>query len=174
MAHLPAINIFKKRSTKPIPPIPDAVWQDPWYFIAFGLGSGTMPFAPGTFGTLLAIPFYLLIQPLPLIPYLVVVALFIIFSSLICQRVSKEMGVHDHPGITIDEFAGFFVTMIGAPFGWAWVLTGFVLFRIFDVIKPWPIRFFDENVKGGFGIVLDDVIAGLFGMIVIQIFARLL
>ncbi|MBX3709580.1 MAG: phosphatidylglycerophosphatase A [Gammaproteobacteria bacterium] len=150
-------------------PIPDAVWRDPLYFVAFGLGSGAIPFAPGTFGTLLAIPFFLLLQPLPLIAYLIFVLFFIIASSWICHRISREIHVHDHPGMCIDEFAGFFVTMINAPYGWGWILVGFILFRLFDIWKPWPIRFIDKNVSGGFGMVLDDIVAGIFAMAIIQI-----
>lgn len=154
--------------------IPPAVWQNPWYFIAFGLGSGTMPFAPGTFGTLFAIPFYLLLSKLPLLGYLTFVIVFIIFSSWLCDKLSREIHVHDHPGMCIDEFAGFFVTMINAPQGFIWVLIGFILFRLFDIWKPWPIRYYDQNLHGGFGMVFDDVIAGFFSMLVIQIIGFIL
>lgn len=180
MAQYSVTNIFKtiktklsgikfKASTKPVPPIPEAVWRDPVYFMAFGLGSGTIPFAPGTFGTLLAIPFYLLLQPLSLTAYLTFVIAFIIFSSWISERVSRQIHEHDHPGMCIDEFAGFFVTMINAPHGWGWVLLGFLLFRLFDIWKPWPINIIDKKVHGGFGMVLDDIVAGIFAMIIIQI-----
>lgn len=171
MAPFSVTNIFKRipASTKPIPPVPEKVWQDPIYFIAFGLGSGAIPFAPGTFGTLMAIPFYLLLSQLPLLYYLVFVVAFFAFSSWICTRVSNEIHEHDHPGMCIDEFAGFFVTMINAPLGWPWVLLGFVLFRLFDIWKPWPISYLDEKVPGGFGMVLDDIVAGLFAMAIIQI-----
>lgn len=172
-ARLKAINIFKhikiKPSNKPIPEIPDKVWTNPWYFFVFGFGIGTIPFAPGTFGTLLAIPFYLLVSPLPIWWYITFVIAFIIFSSYASDRVSKEIHEHDHPGMCIDEFAGFFVTMIGAPSGWAWVALGFILFRLFDIWKPWPIRLIDEQVHGGFGMILDDVVAGIFAMLVIQL-----
>lgn len=168
MAIFPVTSIFKYKP-KPSMAIPEAVWRNPLYFIAFGLGSGTMPFAPGTFGTLLAIPFYLLLRPLPLSAYLVFVVAFIIFSSWLSDRISREIHEHDHPGMCIDEFAGFFVTMINAPHGWTWILLGFLLFRLFDIWKPWPISFIDEKVHGGFGMVLDDIVAGIFAMIVIQI-----
>src|SRR3990167_286174 len=118
MLPLQAINIFKNiRSLKKvIPPLPEKLWRDPLYFIAFGLGSGAMPFAPGTFGTLMAIPFYLFLQQfLPLFYYIGFVILFIAASVWLCERVSREINVHDHPGMCIDEFAGFFVTMIHAP-----------------------------------------------------------
>jgi phosphatidylglycerophosphatase A len=170
MALFLVTNIFKKWKirSKASPELPAKVWQDPIYFIAFGLGSGAVPFAPGTFGTLMAIPFYLLLQPLPIIAYLVFVIGFIAFSSWISDRVSREIQVHDHPGMCIDEFTGFFVTMVHAPLGWQWVVLGFLLFRLFDIWKPWPISVIDEKVQGGFGMVLDDIVAGLFAMVVIQ------
>lgn len=171
MAQLKVTNIFKhfKYTAKPSIPVPSAVWQDPLYFIGFGLGSGTMPFAPGTFGTLMAIPFYLMLRPLPGYAYLIFVFIFIIFSSLLCGWLSKEIRVNDHPGMCIDEFAGFFVTMINAPHGFFWIILGFILFRLFDIWKPWPISFIDQKIHGGFGMVLDDVLAGIYGCIIIQL-----
>ena len=154
---------------KPAQPLPEKIWQDPLYFFTFGFGSGAIPFAPGTFGTLMAIPFYLILQPLPLFAYLIFVILFIVFSSWASDKVSREIHIHDHPGMCIDEFAGFFVTMINAPLGWKWILLGFILFRLFDIWKPWPIRYVDKNIHGGFGMILDDVIAGIFSMILIQL-----
>ncbi len=151
------------------PPTPDAVWRNPLYFIGFGLGSGAMPFAPGTFGTLMAIPFYILIHFLPFYFYLFFVLCFVIASAWLCDYLSKKIQIHDHPGMCIDEFAGFFVTMIAAPFSFAWILYGFILFRVFDIWKPWPIRWLDKNVPGGIGMVLDDVVAGLFAMAIIQL-----
>ncbi|OGT39770.1 MAG: phosphatidylglycerophosphatase [Gammaproteobacteria bacterium RIFCSPHIGHO2_12_FULL_38_14] len=170
------MNIFNriKSGRKTVPPIPEKIFQDPFYFIAFGLGSGAIPFAPGTFGTLFAIPFYLLLQALPLHFYFLFVIIFIVFSMWVCDRVSKEIKIHDHPGMTIDEFAGFFVTMISAPRGALWVVLGFVLFRLFDVTKPWPIRFIDQKVSGGLGIVLDDVLAGVYACFMIQIIRYML
>jgi phosphatidylglycerophosphatase A len=161
-----------KRSNKPIPPIPAAVWKNPLYFIAFGCGSGAIPFAPGTFATLAAIPFYLLMRPLPLLSYIMLVIVFCIFSAWVSDKISIETQTHDHPGLCIDEFAGFFVTMTYAPSGWQWVLLGFILFRFFDIYKPWPICLIDETVHGGVGMVLDDVIAGFASCLIIQI-ARL-
>ncbi len=169
-------KLFKRleKTSKPIPPIPRAFFYNPIYFIAFGLGSGLMPFAPGTFGTLFAIPFYILLRPLSLPVYLLFIIAFIIFSSWICNYVSRKTHTHDHPGMCIDEFAGFFVTMINAPHSWEWVVLGFILFRIFDIWKPGPIRHLDKTVHGGFGMVLDDVVAGVFSMLIIQILAWVL
>ena len=156
-----------------IPPVPREVWRNPLYFIAFGFGSGAAPFAPGTFGTLMAIPFYLVLSLLPLGAYLLFVLLFIIFSSWLCERLSNATQTQDHPGMCIDEFAGFFVTMIAAPAGWMWIVAGFLLFRIFDIWKPWPISYADENIHGGFGMVFDDVLAGVYALVLMQ-FAYLL
>jgi len=157
-----------KRGHKPRYALPNKVWHDTIYFIGFGLGSGAAPFAPGTFGTLAAIPFYLLLSYLPLNFYLIFVIGFIIFSSWVSDRLSQEIKVHDHPGMNIDEFAGFFVTMIAAPAGWLWIAYGFVLFRLFDIFKPWPISYIDKHVHGGFGMILDDVVAGFVSFIIIQ------
>lgn len=162
---------FLKRYRKPTLPTPPEVWRHPLFFIAFGFGSGAAPFAPGTFGTLAAILIYLLIEQLPLFSYLIFVAIFTLFSIWISDWASKRIKVHDHPGMCIDEFAGFFVTMINAPHGWGWILLGFLLFRLFDIWKPWPINVIDKRVHGGFGMILDDLVAGLFAFIIIQIAA---
>ncbi|MET0090936.1 MAG: phosphatidylglycerophosphatase A [Candidatus Thiodiazotropha sp.] len=135
---------------------------NPVHLLAFGFGSGLAPKAPGTFGTLVGIPFYLLLQPLPPVYYGILVALTFLLGIGICGRTSRDLGVHDHGGIVWDEIVGYLVTMLWAPQGWVWMVIGFVLFRFFDILKPWPIRWFDRKVSGGFGIMLDDLIAGLF------------
>lgn len=162
------VNKFALRS-KPLVPVPKAIWQQPLYFIAFGFGSGAMPFAPGTFGTLMAIPFYLLLQSLPLFAYCTVTLLIIIGSAWLCEHISNEIQIHDHPGMCIDEIAGFLVTMINAPKGWSWIIIGFILFRFFDIFKPWLIRSIDKHVHGGIGMVLDDVAAGVISCLIIQL-----
>ncbi len=171
MARLWATNIsnYFVSKAKFNPPVPEAVWQRPSYFVAFGFGSGAMPFAPGTFGTLMAIPFYLLASQLSLPYYLAITLVLTIVAIGLCGRISKEINVQDHPGMCIDEFVGFFVTMINAPHGWHWVALGFVLFRLFDILKPWPIGFIDKKIHGGIGMVLDDILAGVFGLAIIQL-----
>ncbi|HPE60533.1 MAG: phosphatidylglycerophosphatase A [Thiothrix sp.] len=144
------------------------VFSSPVHWLAFGLGSGLVPQAPGTFGTLAAVPFYLLLATLPLGTYLTVVVLAFGFGVWLCGESSRRLGVHDHGGIVWDEFVGFWITMTAAPAGWYWVVAGFMLFRVFDVWKPWPIRWFDRQVQGGLGIMLDDVLAGLAGWGVLQ------
>ena len=145
--------------------------KNPVHLLAFGFGSGLAPVAPGTFGTLAAVPLYLAMAQLPLAAYLAVLGGVILGGVWICGRASRDLGVHDHGGIVWDEFAGFLVTMTAAPAGWPWVVAGFLLFRLFDILKPWPIGWLDRRVKGGLGIMLDDLLAGLYGWVVLQLAA---
>ena len=142
------------------PPIPASLLRDPGHFLALGFGSGLAPRAPGTFGTLAAIPVYLLCAQLPLMFYLLAVAGAFALGVYLCGRTARALGVHDHPGIVWDEVVGYLLTMAFAPPGWLWVAAGFVCFRLFDIWKPWPIRAFDRSVHGGLGIMLDDLLAG--------------
>jgi phosphatidylglycerophosphatase A len=152
-----------------VPPIPPTVWQKPSHFIAFGFGSGTIPIAPGTFGTLTAVPFYLALRTFPTSVYVMCVIVIMLGSMWLCQRVSDEINVADHQGMCLDEFVGFFVAMIGAPHGFFWIALGFILFRIFDIWKPWPIDYVDSHMHGGIGMILDDVCAGIYSLIIMKI-----
>jgi phosphatidylglycerophosphatase A len=147
---------------------------NPASLVALGFGSGLVPVAPGTAGTLAAIPLYLLLQDLPLAAYLGVLAVMLLGGVPVCGYTAGRLGVHDHPAIVWDEVVGYLVTMIAAPAGWQWVAAGFVLFRLFDILKPWPIRWFDRHVHGGAGIMLDDIIAGVFAAAVLQAAAYLI
>ncbi|HHJ34157.1 MAG TPA: phosphatidylglycerophosphatase A [Gammaproteobacteria bacterium] len=138
--------------------------KDPLVFIAMGLGSGLSPIAPGTAGTLLTVPLVYFLQQQTLLLYLLVTFFVLATGSWLCAHAAKKLGVHDHSGIVYDEVAGFLITMSIAPHGWLWLLAGFALFRFFDAVKPWPISWFDKNVHGGFGIMFDDVIAGIFSL----------
>ena len=131
------------------------------HWIAFGGGAGLVPGAPGTAGTVVAIPIYLIIGGQPPAAYAVVVALVVGAGIWACGRTARDLGVHDHPGIVLDEIAGYLVTMTALPFEWPWIVAGFVAFRVFDVAKPWPVSLADRKVGGGLGIMLDDVIAGV-------------
>lgn len=144
---------------------------EPRRFLALGLGSGLAPVAPGTFGTLAAVPLYLLLQPLPPAYYFAVLVLAFLLGVWLCDVTARQLGVHDHPGIVWDEFVGYWITMLLAPPGWLWIAAGFLLFRLFDILKPWPIRWVDKRVGGGFGIMFDDVLAGVFGLAVLQLLA---
>ena len=132
--------------------------------LAFGFGSGLSRFVPGTLGTVAAIPFYLVMSQLPLEVYLAIVLVSTFVGVHLCRYAADKLGVHDHGGIVWDEFVGFWITMIAVPAGWSWLLAGFVLFRIFDMVKPWPISWLDKHVNGGFGIMLDDVVAGILAL----------
>jgi phosphatidylglycerophosphatase A len=149
------------------------ILSNPIHCLAFGFGSGLAPKAPGTFGTLLAVPLYILLSQLSLLPYILVVVIAFAVGIYLCGRTATDLGVHDHPGIVWDEFVGFWITMIAAPAGWLWVVSGFILFRLFDIWKPWPIRFFDKNVESGLGIMIDDVLAGIYALMVLQLIALL-
>ncbi|TCK17441.1 phosphatidylglycerophosphatase A [Thiogranum longum] len=145
------------------------VFSDPVLWLAFGFGSGLSPRAPGTAGTLVAVPLFLLLDQLSFAGYLTATVLISLAGVWICQRASQTLGVHDHPGIVWDEFAGYLVAMIMAPEGWTGILAGFVLFRFFDIWKPWPIGWVDKKVHGGLGIMLDDILAGLMVVVVLWV-----
>jgi phosphatidylglycerophosphatase A len=146
--------------------------RHPLGFLGFGFGSGLAPVAPGTAGTLAAVPLYLLLRDLPLGSYLAVVALLFLVGLPVCAYAARRLGVHDHPAIVWDEIVGYLVTMIAVPPGLVWIVAGFVLFRFFDILKPWPIRWCDRRVPGGFGIMLDDLLAGLFSASLLQLTLR--
>ena len=143
-------------------PIPYAVWRDPLCVVALGFGAGALPKAPGTWGTLIALPFYLLLARLPLLEYVLLIIALFIAGIWICARAGQVLGIHDHGAIVWDEMVGFWVTMILAPPTWPWIIVGFVLFRVFDILKPWPINWLDRQVGGGLGVMVDDLIAGIY------------
>lgn len=147
------------------------VWQDPAYFIAFGFGSGLMPTAPGTWGTLAAIPLYLILMNSHWFIYLLITVLAFILGVWASDKVSKELGVHDYNGIVWDEVVGYLLTMFLAPHGFIWIVCGFILFRIFDIWKPQPIAYVDQKVHGGLGIMLDDVVAAIPAWLIMQLLA---
>lgn len=138
----------------------------PAAFIAYGFGSGLSPAAPGTFGTLVAIPIFWLIQDWSLTAYLMFTVFAFVFGIWICQRTVDWLKQDDPGGVVWDEVVGYLVTMLAAPKGWVWLIVGFVLFRFFDILKPWPINIADKKLHGGFGIMFDDVIAGAMAAVV--------
>lgn len=141
----------------------------PIHLLAFGFGSGLSPYAPGTVGTVVAIPIYLLLNTFSLFTYFTSVVLISLLSIFIAGESARLLKVHDHGGIVIDEICGYLLTMLLAPPGWQWVLLGFVLFRFFDILKPWPIRYLDRQVLGGLGIVVDDLMAGIYALLSLQL-----
>ena len=143
--------------------------RNPLHLLSLGFGSGLSPHAPGTMGTLVAVPLYLMLSRLELIAYLIAIASGFILGIYVCDYTSKALGVHDHSGIVWDEIIGYWIAMIAVPAPtWQWILTGFVLFRFFDIVKPWPVNLADKHLPGGFGIMIDDVLAGLYAFACIQ------
>jgi phosphatidylglycerophosphatase A len=143
---------------------------NPIHFLAFGFGFGLAPRAPGTLGTLPALPLYWWIKNWPLAWYILLVLALFLVGVWACQVTARDLGIKDPSCVVWDEFVGFLVTMVVAPSGWGWLLGGFILFRLFDIWKPWPIRVLDRRVSGGLGIMLDDVVAGIFAAFVLASF----
>ena len=137
--------------------------KDPVHLLALGFGSGLAPVAPGTAGTLLAVLPAWLIAAWPWPTRLGLVALLFALGVWICGESARRLGVHDHPAIVWDEIVGYLAVCLAAPSGPVWLAAAFVLFRFFDIVKPWPIRDVDHSLSGGIGIMLDDLIAAAFG-----------
>ncbi len=158
-------------------PLPRLILTTPEHLIAFGFGAGLAPFAPGTFGTIVGIPFFIALMWLSTPFYLAAVAALFAFGCWACGRSAKLLGVHDYGGIVFDEIVGFLVTCIPLlpalhlrhGYLWHWLAAAFVLFRFFDILKPPPIRKLDQGVGGGFGIMLDDVLAGGYAALLLAI-----
>lgn len=136
--------------------------SNPAHLLAVGFGSGLSPVMPGTVGSLAAVPFWLLFCWLPYSAYWLLVVIAFIAGCWLCQKTAKETDTEDSGHIVWDEFVGMWICLFFIPqLAWPWVLLAFVAFRVFDILKPWPIRWCDRNIHGGIGIMLDDVLAGL-------------
>lgn len=135
--------------------------KNPVHLLALGLGAGLAPKAPGTFGTAVGLALYLLLPALDWPVYLALLLLTSLFGIWLCGRCAELLGVHDHGGIVWDEMVGIWITLFLAPPGWWWLAVGFVIFRVLDVLKPWPISVLDRTVQGGLGIMVDDILAGV-------------
>jgi phosphatidylglycerophosphatase A len=137
----------------------------PAHFIAFGAGAGLMPKAPGTWGTLGALPIYAALLPLHADWVMAVAAaLLFVVGIWAAGHAGRTLGVSDHSGIVIDEIAAFLLVLAFTPRTFAWCLAAFLLFRFFDIVKPWPIRLADRKIKGGFGVMFDDLLAALMAI----------
>jgi phosphatidylglycerophosphatase A len=156
------------RPSQPTPPA-ELIWSTPEHLLAFGFGAGLAPRAPGTFGTLVGVIFFAGLLWLPWPAYLAATLALFAFGCWVCGESARLLGVHDYGGIVFDEIVGYLIA--AAPLVWlrpasvsGWLVgavLAFVLFRVFDITKPWPIRVFDRRVHGGIGIMIDDAIAGL-------------
>ena len=131
----------------------------PTGLLAFGFGTGLSPKAPGTVGTLLGLLLAFPLMGVPLWAGALIVAVAFAAGIPICGRTARDLGVHDHGGIVFDEFVGIWFVLLLVPAHWAWWLAAFVAFRFFDIAKPWPIGWLDRHLTGGFGIMLDDLVA---------------
>lgn len=154
-----------------------ALLASPAGWLACGFGSGLAPVAQGTFGSLAALLPWLLLRELPLPIYLVVLLLGFAAGVWACNVASRALGVADHRSLVWDEFIGQWVALLPLlvlPAPWWAIVLGFVLFRVFDVWKPWPISWLDRRVKGGMGVMVDDVVAGAFAAVVLALGLHLL
>ena len=148
------------------------VLTDPVHLLAFGFGSGLGPWAPGTWGSLLAVLAYALVMPVPPIWLAVTVVVLFVLGIWICGVSSRRLGVHDHGGIVWDEIVGMLAVCLVVPPAPIWLLVGFLAFRLFDIWKPWPIRDLDHSVSGGLGIMLDDVLAAVYAALLTVLLQR--
>jgi phosphatidylglycerophosphatase A len=155
-----------------------ALLASPAGWLACGFGSGLTPVAQGTFGSLAALLPWLLLRELPLWIYLVLLLVGFAIGVWACDIAGRILGVSDHRSLVWDEFIGQWVTLVpllvpallpASDFHWWMLALGFFLFRLFDVWKPWPIRWFDRRVKGGFGVMVDDLVAGVFAAVVLAL-----
>jgi phosphatidylglycerophosphatase A len=141
-------------------------------WIATALGAGLSPRAPGTAGSAVALlPWWFLLRGLPLADYVAVLVLGFALGVWACGVADRRLGRHDQGALVWDEVIGMWLTLIAAPAGWGWMLVGFGLFRLFDIWKPWPVCVADRRVGGGFGVMLDDVLAAIYALIVLQLAA---
>jgi phosphatidylglycerophosphatase A len=152
-----------------------ALLTHPAGWIATGFGSGFFPRAPGTAGSLVAlIPWWFALRGLPLAWYVLILIIAFIVGVWACSVAGKRLGVDDHRALVWDECVGQWIALCAAPrSSWPWMaafmLAGFLLFRLFDIWKPWPIRMADRRIHGGPGVMLDDVLAGIYALVVMQI-----
>lgn len=146
--------------------------ENPWHFIALGFGSGLSRWAPGTAGTAAAMPLAIGLSYLPLWLSGLVILGTLVVGTHACTVASNAMGEHDNGSIVIDEFAGIFITVWLLPAEPLWWIAGFLVFRLIDIAKPWPINWLDRHVRGGWGIMLDDVVAGAMSAIALVLAAN--
>ncbi len=159
----------KKRTTEEQQALKKLVLGTPAGFLAFGFGSGLSAVAPGTMGTIVAIPFAFILKGLGNPGYWLVLLVVFLAGVKLCSHVSRQLGVHDHGGIVWDEMVGYWLTIAFVPLEWTWLLAAFLLFRFFDILKPWPIGQIDRKIGGGLGIMIDDIVAAIFAIVVLHV-----
>lgn len=149
--------------------IPVSTLRDPVQLLALGFGSGLAPRAPGTMGTVVAVGLDLLLRSLGDNWRIAITVVALLGGIWLCDASARRLGVHDHPAIVWDEIAAYLVIMLFVPLSWLWIVVSFVLFRVFDIWKPWPIRELDHGIGGGLGIMLDDVIAAVYTVVAMTV-----
>ena len=145
-----------------------ALWKYPVHLLASGFGTGLSPVAPGTFGTLVGVLLVWLMAPLAPLVYAGITAVMFVAGIFICGQTARDMGAVDPGAIVFDEIVGFMVAMFMLPATWPWLLAGFVLYRLFDIWKPWPMHMMEEKMGLGTAIMADDVVAGLYTLAILQ------
>ncbi len=162
---------------------PDLVLRPSWRFllshpahlIAFGFGVGLVPVAPGTWGTLLALPVFLLVSPrLEPVEFLLMLAVLFALGVWACGVTGRAIGAADHGGMVWDETVAFLLVLFFVPAMLPWQAAAFLLFRLFDILKPPPIRYYDQSLKGGFGVMFDDLIAASYTLLVLAVAATIM
>jgi phosphatidylglycerophosphatase A len=151
------------------PQSPTVLLRHPAGWLASGFGSGFSPRAPGTVGTIVALLPWLWLRTLPLPLYAIAIVVSFAVGVWVSTWVVRRSGIQDPQVVVWDEFVGVWIALAAAPTGWIWMLAGFALFRLFDIWKPWPVRWADEKLHGGLGVMLDDVFAGIYALIVMQL-----
>ena len=150
------------------PPAPVQLLLHPAHFLSLGFGSGLSPWMPGTAGSAAGVLLFLPLAGLDWLSYLLIVIALLLAGVYLCGKTARALKAHDHPAIVWDEIVGILITFFMLPKEGGWIASGFLLFRFFDIVKPWPISLADRHIKGGLGIMLDDVIAALFALLIIQ------
>jgi len=150
------------------------VLRDPVHILAFGFGTGLMPFAPGTFGSIPGVLLFWLTLDLGLYVQLGIAGVMAVVGIWICGESARRIGVHDHGGIVWDEIVGMYITLLVAPVTVVGFVLAFVFFRVMDIVKPWPIRDLDHSIHGGLGIMLDDLVAALYAALLLVLYGWLM
>ena len=153
-------------------PVRAALLRDPVHLLALGFGSGLAPVAPGTFGSIVGLLFGLALAPFGFWIALTVTVILTLAGIWICGESARKLGVHDHSAIVWDEVTGMMLTLLAAPASWWGIALAFGLFRLFDIWKPWPIREIDHGMRGGLGIMLDDVMAAVMAAILLLLIKK--
>lgn len=145
------------------------LWKYPVHFLAHGLGTGWVPVAPGTVGSLVGVALFWLMAPLPPLRYAAITVILGVAGVFICGQTARDLGAHDPGSIVWDEMVGFLVAMYLLPRDWRWILAGFVIYRLFDIWKPFPIRVVERELGVGTGIIADDIVAGIYTVVILHL-----